>query len=90
VQRDVQLAYDDVASGERRIAGLEDEVSAAREALSQAEAGVRAGLVIRLEVLVAQDALDQAELALAQARLDREVAWLTLLRATGRPIAEMQ
>lgn len=82
---DVQSAYENFLSAERRIRDLEDEVRAATEAYNQARNAFLNGLGINLDVLTAQDQLLNAQLQLTGARFDRTIFYLDLLRAVGRP-----
>jgi outer membrane protein len=81
---DVRTAYEDTESSRRRIADLDDEVRAAEEALVQAQSAFANGLGINLDVLGAEDDVLRAKLGIASARFDRTVAYLDLLRASGR------
>jgi outer membrane protein len=83
VQRDVDTAYQNLLTSERRIADLESEVAAADEALKQAQAAVANNLGIVLDVLTAQDQLLNAQLQLTGARYDRSIFYLDLIRTTG-------
>jgi outer membrane protein len=80
---DVQVAFENLAASRRRIQELEDQVSAAAEARDRAVDARANGLGIELDVLLAQEALQNAELALTDARFDRSVFFLALQRATG-------
>ncbi|HEY7117959.1 MAG TPA: TolC family protein [Tepidisphaeraceae bacterium] len=80
---DVQLAYQNLLTSERRIKDLADAVAAADEALKQAQAALANNLAIVLDVLTAQDQLLNAQLQLTGAQFDRTIFYLNLLRATG-------
>src|SRR5262249_46461151 len=81
---DVQVAFENLAASRRRIQELEDQVSAAAEARARAVDARANGLGIELDVLLAQEALQNAELALTDARFDRSVFFLALQRSTGQ------
>jgi outer membrane protein TolC len=83
VLHDVATAWENLDASRRRITALEDAVAAATEALDRANDAFSLGLAVNLDVLAAQDALRQAELALAGARFDRSVFYLDLRRAIG-------
>jgi outer membrane protein TolC len=80
----VRLAYENVTASRQRIADLETQVQAAREALEQAEGSYRVGLATNLERLAAQSALLSAELQLTSERFDQALLVLDLTRFTGR------
>jgi outer membrane protein TolC len=84
ILRDVQVAYENVASADRRIKELEDEVAASEEAFQQARNAFQNSLAINLDVLTAQDQLLNAQLQLTSAQFDRTVFYLDLLRTVGR------
>jgi len=83
VLHDVATAWENLDASLRRITALEDAVAAAAEALDRANDAFSLGLAVNLDVLAAQDALRQAELALSGARFDRSVFYLDLRRAIG-------
>jgi outer membrane protein TolC len=66
-----------------RLRELRLQARADAEAVRLAEAGERAGRATSLERITAQDQLQQAELQIAEAELQRKVAWLELLRLLG-------
>jgi outer membrane protein TolC len=84
VLHDVATAWENLDASRRRITALEDAVAAATEALDRANDAFSLGLAVNLDVLAAQDALRQAELALAGARFDRS-AFYPIGSARGRP-----
>lgn len=89
ILHDVATAFENLDASRRRITALEDAVAAAAEARDRATDAYALGLGVNLDVLAAQDALRQAELALAGARFDRSVFYLDLQRASGNlPAAE--
>jgi outer membrane protein TolC len=84
VIHDVELAYQNLITTERRIRELEGEVAAADEALHQAQSAYDNGLAINLDVLTAQDQLLSAQLQLTGARYDRIIYYLDLRRVSGQ------
>jgi outer membrane protein len=84
VAHDVQVAYENLTSADRRIHELEDEVQAATEAFEQARNAFLNNLAINLDVLAAQDQQLNAQLQLTSAKFDRAIFYLDLIRATGR------
>ena len=82
--RDVRLGYETVSSSRERLALLETQVAAAREALEQAEGSYRVGLATNLERLTSQADLLDAELQLATEQFDHALRLLDLKRFTGR------
>ena len=58
-------------------------MTAAREALRQADAAYRAGLGTNLQRLIAQDQLLSAELALTEEQFNHIVDYMRLLRVVG-------
>lgn len=83
IVHDVRVAYENLATSDRRIHELEDEVRAAEEAHQQARNAFLNNLAINLDVLSAQDQLLNSQLQLTSAKFDRTVFYLDLLRATG-------
>jgi outer membrane protein TolC len=84
VLHDVQTAYENLMTSDRRIFELGDQVRASDEAFQQARNAFLNNPAINLDVLVAQDQLLNAELQLTSAQFDRTVFYLDLVRATGR------
>ena len=84
IDQDVQTAYDNLESTERKLTDLALEVKAASDARKQSEQLLDNGLAIPLDVLIAQDTLLNAELVYSSAEFDREVFYLDLLRVTGK------
>jgi outer membrane protein TolC len=84
ILNDVQIAYENLTTADRRIHELEDQVAAAQEALEQSRNAYQNNLAINLDVLTSQDQLLNAQLQLTSAQFDRTVFYLDLLRATGR------
>jgi outer membrane protein TolC len=83
VVRDVEQAHQNLAASELRLAELQTQVTAARQAFDQADASYNVGLATNLERVVAQDRLLNAELQLAGEEFGRKIAYLDLLRAVG-------
>lgn len=81
---EIRQSLENVNTSSRRIEALRDEVTAADEALSQANSAFANGLGTNLDALTAQDQLLTSQLDLASAEYDRTVFYLDLLRATGR------
>ncbi len=84
VLHDVQTAYENLSTSEKRIHELEDQVKASGEALKQAQNAFKNSLAINLDVLVAQDQLLNSQLQLTSAQFDRTIFYLDLVRSTGR------
>lgn len=83
VERDVELAHQNLAASEMRLAELQTQLAAAKAAFEQADASYNVGLATNLERVVAQDRLLNAELELASEEFGRKIAYLDLLRAIG-------
>ena len=83
VLNDVRVAYENLATADRRIREYEEQVATSREALEQARNAFANSLAINLDVLVAQDQVLNSELLLTGAQFDRTVFYLDLVRATG-------
>jgi outer membrane protein TolC len=81
---DVRVAYENLATADRRLREYEEQAATSREALEQARNALANNLAINLDVLVAQDQLLNSELLLTGAQFDRTVFYLDLVRATGR------
>jgi len=81
--RDVQTAYQNLLTAERRIVELQSGLAAANEALKQAQSALANNLGIVLDVLTAQDQQLNAQLQLTSAQFDRSLFYLDLLRTTG-------
>lgn len=84
IRRDVETAVENLEGANRRIRQLEVQVAVATDALAQADGLFTVGLATNLERIDAQDRQLSSELELVQARLDRSVFWLDLLRVTGQ------
>lgn len=79
----VANARRDFADSARRLETLGDRVAAAAEAERTSTAARENGLATDLDVLLAQDALREARLALATEGLARKLRWLLLHRFAG-------
>lgn len=84
VVQTVSQAWNVMASSRANVTSDEEQVRAARVAFEGAQEEYRVGLRTTLDVLIAQQALRDAELALVQARHDAYVAEAALLGAMGR------
>ncbi len=83
VQKDLQLALDNLERDDQQIHQLGIQVTAAQAGLKQANAAFSAGIGTNLERLTAQDGLLSAELALTTATFNFNIDYLRLLRAAG-------
>jgi outer membrane protein TolC len=83
-RRDVEIARDNLAFSAERESQLRVQERVAQEALDLAEAAFQVGLGTNLERVEAQDRLLSTQLQLVNAEFDRKVAYLDLLRTTGR------
>jgi outer membrane protein len=83
IRHDLAVALDQVATLDQSLAELANQIRASAEALRQSEVGARAGLSTNLDVIVAQQSLQRAQVDVAEAELDRKAAWLLTLRLTG-------
>src|SRR5665213_191423 len=83
VAEQVRTAYENLKASSRRLNELHVEVSAAQEALRQAEQMYAAGLATNLDRLTAQDQLLSAQLSLAAEAFNYKVYYLQLIRAMG-------
>ena len=81
--RDVDTAYENVQDAEERLAELDVQVTAARQAVQQAEGSYNAGLATNLERLTAQDQLLSASLQWTSELYNRRVNYADVLRSTG-------
>ena len=81
--QDVEIAYQNLAATEQRIAELNVQLSAAQLAFTQADQSYNVGLATNLERVTAQDQLLSAQLQLTSARFDRTLAYLSLARSAG-------
>lgn len=84
IDRDVQIAYDNLVTSEKLLVSFQAEVKAANEALNQSEQLLRNQLAIPLDVLTAQDTLLTAQLNYTSENFSRTVFYLDLMRITGQ------
>lgn len=84
IDRDVQIAYDNLLTSEKLLVSFQAEVKAASDALNQSEQLLRNQLAIPLDVLTAQDTLLTAQLNYASEDFSRTVFYLDLMRITGQ------
>jgi outer membrane protein TolC len=90
VRQEVEMAYQNLAASEARLAELQVALAAAEQAFQQAEQSYRAGLATNLDRVTAQDALLRAQLDLASEIYDRKVLYLNLKRAAGMLREELE
>lgn len=83
VELDVRLAWLGLDQAAGRLVAATKAVEQGRESSRLAAARYGAGVGTQLELLSAQSALAQAELSLAAARFDQNVARIQLILATG-------
>jgi len=83
IELDVRLAWLGLEQAVGELAAASKAVEQGREAARLASVRYGAGVGTSLEVLSAQSALAQAELALASARFEQNLARIRLLLATG-------
>lgn len=83
IDRDVQIAHDNLVTSERLLVSFQQEVQAASDALNQSEQLLHNQLAIPLDVLTAQDTLLTAQLNYTSENFSRTVFYLDLLRITG-------
>jgi outer membrane protein TolC len=84
IDRDVQVAYDNLTTSEDELKSLKDEVQAASDSLNQSEQLLKNQLAIPLDVLTAQDTLLTAQLNYSSEQISRTIFYLDLLRITGQ------
>ncbi len=84
IDRDVQIAYDNLTTSENLLVSFQQEVQAASDALNQSQQLLRNQLAIPLDVLTAQDTLLTAQLNYTSENFSRAVFYLDLLRITGQ------
>jgi len=84
VNEDVQTAYADFTASSARLKDLETEAESSRQAYESAEREFAAGTATNLDVLTAQNSKLNSELELESERLAQKVAYLTVLRVTGK------
>jgi outer membrane protein TolC len=83
ITQEIDRAVRNLGASQDRIAELSVQLKAATDAFNQADASYKAGLATNLERVTAQDAMLQAQLALATETIDQKVLWLSLLRSCG-------
>ncbi len=83
VSREIDQSIRNLKASHDRIAELQVQLQAATDAFTQADASYKAGLATNLERVTAQDAMLQAQLALATETIDQKTLWLALLKANG-------
>jgi outer membrane protein len=84
VVQGVSQAWNTMTASHANTGSDEEQVRSATVAFEGVQAEYRAGLRTTLDVLIAQESLRDAELALVQARHDEYVAEASLLNAMGR------
>ena len=84
IDRDVQVAYDDLTTAQEELTSLDAEVQAASDALNQSQQLLRNQLAIPLDILTAQDTLLSAQLNYSSEQISRAIYYLDLLRITGQ------
>ena len=83
VLQEVEITWQNLLLSRQRYSEATVQVTAAAEALRQAEESYKAGLATNLDRLTAQDALLNAQLRQTDERFNRKVSYLSLLRAVG-------
>jgi outer membrane protein len=84
VEEEVRERYQNLQTSAGKLKELDAQIRAAAEAYRQARAGFETGTAIFLDVLTAQDTLLNSQLELTTETFTQKVAYLDLLRATGR------
>lgn len=84
IDRDVQVAYDNLVTAREKLTSLQEEVQAASDSLNQSEQLLKNELAIPLDVLTAQDTLLSAQLNYTSEQISRSIFYLDLLRITGQ------
>jgi outer membrane protein len=84
IDRDVQVAYDNLVTSGAELISLQEEVQAASDSLNQSEQLLKNQLAIPLDVLTAQDTLLTAQLNYTTELISRTIFYLDLLRITGQ------
>jgi outer membrane protein len=84
IDRDVQVAYDNLLTSQEELTSLDEEVQAASDSLNQSEQLLKNQLAIPLDVLTAQDVLLSAQLNYSSEQISRSIFYLDLLRITGQ------
>lgn len=83
IRKEIRVADEDLASSGDQITELGVQVTAAQEALHQAEQAYDVGLATNLDRLVAQDRLQNAQLQLTSEQLSKKIFYLRVLRDIG-------
>lgn len=83
VVADVQVAGENLEDSKKRLTELTVQVTAARQAVEQAEQSYSAGLATNLERLTAQDQLLNASLGYTSEYYNQRLAYAELLHAAG-------
>ena len=84
IAQDVEIAHQNLLRSAERLTELQVQITAAEEALRQAEAVYRVGSGTNLDRLTAQEALLSAQLDQTTERFNQKLSYLNLLRATGQ------
>jgi outer membrane protein TolC len=84
IDRDVQVAYDNLTTSEQELVDLTQEVQAASDSLVQSQQLLKNQLAIPLDVLTAQNTLLTAQLSYSSENFSRSVFYLDLLRISGQ------
>jgi outer membrane protein TolC len=84
IDRDVQVAFDNLTTSEQELTSLQQEVQAAQDSLNQSQQLLKNELAIPLDVLTAQDTLLSAQLNYTSEQISRSIFYLDLLRIAGQ------
>ena len=84
IDRDVQVAYDNLTTTQEELTSLNEEVQAASDSLNQSQQLLKNELAIPLDILTAQDTLLSAQLNYTNEETSRSIYYLDLLRITGQ------
>jgi outer membrane protein TolC len=84
IDRDVQVAYDNLVTSQQELVDLKQEVQAASDSLNQSQELLKNQLAIPLDVLTAQNTLLTAQLSYSSEDFSRSVFYLDLLRISGQ------
>ena len=84
IANDVSVAYVNLISTEDQLQQLQVEFKAAEEAYREADQSYAVGLTTNLDVLTAQNTLLSTRLQLTSEQFQRKMAYLQLVRETGR------
>jgi len=83
VQSDIEQALADIESSRARLALTDAQIAEAQQALDVAQVRYKNGAATNLDVLTAQEALEQAQLQQAQLRFSYDLSEYNLNRAVG-------